>query len=138
MEKITWQHKVQYYETDQMKVVHHSNYIRWFEEARVELMEKLGCPYDQMEQKGILCPVLEVTCQYKEMVRFSDTVEISAWISSCSAARLSLAYEVRNAETSALCTTGTSSHCFMNPEGRLLSLKKEDPELFQHLRSISE
>ena len=53
MHKITWTHKVQYYETDQMKVVHHSNYIRWFEEARVELMEKIGCPYDKMEEKGM-------------------------------------------------------------------------------------
>ena len=48
MHKITWTHKVQYYETDQMKVVHHSNYIRWFEEARVELMEKIAWPYANM------------------------------------------------------------------------------------------
>lgn len=40
-----YQHKVQYYETDQMKVVHHSNYIRWFEEARIDYMEQLGMPY---------------------------------------------------------------------------------------------
>ena len=51
MKKCVWKHKVQYYETDQMKVVHHSNYIRWFEEARVAFLEEIGCPYDLMEEK---------------------------------------------------------------------------------------
>lgn len=41
-----YQHKVQYYETDQMGIVHHSNYIRWFEEARTDYMEKMGMGYD--------------------------------------------------------------------------------------------
>ena len=51
-------HKVQYYETDQMGVVHHSNYIRWFEEARAEWMEAVGLPYAQLEAEGIASPVL--------------------------------------------------------------------------------
>ncbi len=138
MQKITWTHKVQYYETDQMKVVHHSNYIRWFEEARVELMEKTGCPYDKMEEKGVISPVLEVSCQYKEMVHFGETVEISAWISSFNGIRLSLSYEVRRQKDQTLCTTGTSRHCFINGEGKLLSLKREDPALYEHLKKLCE
>ncbi len=138
LHKITWIHKVQYYETDQMKVVHHSNYIRWFEEARVELLEKIGCPYEKMEEKGIISPVLEVTCQYKEMVHFADTVEISAWISSFNGIRFCLSYEVRNQKTSVLCTTGTSKHCFLNSEGKLISLKREDPKLYEYLKRVCE
>ena len=57
-------HKVQYYETDQMRVVHHSNYIRWFEEARVDLMEQMGMGYDRMEELGIASPVLGVEADY--------------------------------------------------------------------------
>ena len=49
-----YQHKVQYYETDQMGMVHHSNYIRWFEEARVDYLAAVGLPYDQMEAEGII------------------------------------------------------------------------------------
>ena len=57
MEKVhTFEHKAQYYETDKMGVVHHSNYIRWFEEARVDFMEKAGLPYDKMEESGIMMP----------------------------------------------------------------------------------
>ena len=57
------EHKVQYYETDGMGIVHHSNYIRWFEEARVDLLEKLGYGYDRIEAEGFSSPVLEVACQ---------------------------------------------------------------------------
>ena len=49
-------HKVQYYETDQMGIVHHSNYIRWFEEARTDFMEQMGLGYEQMEERGIVGP----------------------------------------------------------------------------------
>ena len=59
------EHKVQYYETDGMGIVHHSNYIRWFEEARVDLLEQLGFGYDRIEAAGYSGPVLEVSCQYK-------------------------------------------------------------------------
>ena len=60
-EQKAYQHKVQYYETDQMGIVHHSNYIRWFEEARTDYMERLGIGYEKMEEQGILSPVLSVT-----------------------------------------------------------------------------
>nr|WP_330366748.1 acyl-CoA thioesterase [Enterocloster clostridioformis] len=53
---------------DQMGCVHHSNYIRWMEEARVNLMEQMGCGYKAMEASGIMSPVLEVHCQYRSMV----------------------------------------------------------------------
>ena len=61
----TFERTAKYYETDQMGIVHHSNYIRWFEEARIELMNYVGLPYRQMEENGILIPVLGVTCNYK-------------------------------------------------------------------------
>lgn len=54
MEVAVYEHKAQYYETDQMGIVHHSNYIRWFEEARVDLLEQLGIGYDVMENVNIV------------------------------------------------------------------------------------
>ena len=67
MDLIIHEHRAQYYETDQMGIIHHSNYIRWFEEARVTLMEQLGLGYDVTEEKGILSPVLSIECDYKSM-----------------------------------------------------------------------
>ena len=61
-----YEHYTQYYETDQMGCVHHSNYIRWMEEARVFLMEQMGCSYRAMEEAGILSPVLEYPASTSE------------------------------------------------------------------------
>ena len=58
-------HVAQYYETDQMKIIHHSNYIRWFEEARVDFLDQIGANYANLEANGIVSPVLTVEAQYK-------------------------------------------------------------------------
>ena len=72
MEITAYRHRVQYYETDQMKVVHHSNYIRWFEEARTDFLEKSGFSYAWMEEQGIIIPVLSVSAEYKAMVHYGE------------------------------------------------------------------
>ena len=69
-------HRVQYYETDQMGIVHHSNYIRWFEEARIDWMRHCGISYREMEKQGIIVPVLGVEATYRQMVHFDDLVDI--------------------------------------------------------------
>ena len=123
------EHKVQYYETDGMGIVHHSNYIRWFEEARVGLLEQLGFGYDRIEAEGFSSPVLEVTCQYKTMARFGDTVRIDAAIVEYTGVRLALHYEVRDAQTNTLRCRGESRHCFMGRDGRPVSLRRSWPAL---------
>ena len=123
-----YEHKVQYYETDGMGIVHHSNYIRWFEEARVALLEQLGYGYDRIEAEGFSSPVLEVACKYKTMARFGDTVLIQARISDYNGVRLSLHYEVRDAQTEELRCEGESRHCFLNRAGRPVSLKRAAPQ----------
>ena len=75
-----YRRKVFYYETDQMGIVHHSNYIRWFEEARIDYMEQLGLGYDKMEEQGIISPVLSVEASYLRMLHFGDSVEIESWL----------------------------------------------------------
>ena len=123
------EHKVQYYETDGMGIVHHSNYIRWFEEARVDLLEQLGYGYDRIESEGFSSPVLEVSCKYKTMARFGDTVLIHADISDYNGVRLSLHYEVRDTQTNDLRCVGESRHCFMGRDGRPVSLRRSWPAL---------
>ena len=67
MEYRVYEHKTQYYETDQMGIIHHYNYIRWFEEARMDMMEQMGMGYAEMEKRGIISPVLSVHSEYKSM-----------------------------------------------------------------------
>ncbi|MBQ2034714.1 MAG: acyl-CoA thioesterase, partial [Peptococcaceae bacterium] len=117
MAEHSYKHKVHYYETDQMGMVHHSNYIRWFEEARVDYLDAIGLPYKQMEEEGIGSPVLEMHCQYKSRVTFGETVTIRVKMKSYTGLRYTVAYEVIGEDDKLRCT-GESGHCFMTTAGR--------------------
>lgn len=119
-----YRHKVQYYETDQMGIVHHSNYIRWFEEARTDLMEKMGMGYAEMEEKGIMSPVLSVEADYLRMVHFGDTVTIEAVVKEYNGIKMTVVYEVINETTEMVHCRGFTKHCFINESGKPLSLKQ--------------
>lgn len=129
METKPYLHKTQYYETDGMGIVHHSNYIRWFEEARVDLLEQIGLPYQTMEARGIQCPVLSVQCDYKTMTRFGETVEISASILSYTGVKITLGYIIRDSESGQIRCTGQTQHCFLTAAGRPTILRRADPEM---------
>ena len=63
----TYTHQVQYYETDKMQITHHSNYIRFMEEARIDFLNHIGFGYDKMEELGISSPVIGIQCDYKKV-----------------------------------------------------------------------
>lgn len=135
---ITYKHKVQYYETDQMGVAHHSNFIRWFEESRVDLMENLGFSYGKTEEIGLMIPVLGVSCEYKIPAKFEDIVEISPIIEKITPVKLIIRYEIRKSGTEKLIATGQSKHCFVNKDFRPVSLQKHCRELFDIFVGIEE
>lgn len=122
--------KVFYYETDQMGIVHHSNYIRWFEETRLEWLSEHGFPYDRMEKDGIISPVLGVECDYKSMTHYGDTVVVDLMLDEFKGIKMTFAYVVKDATTGEVRATGKSRHCFLNKDGRPVSIKKEFPELY--------
>ncbi len=125
-------HKVQYYETDKMGITHHSNYIRWMEEARVEYLAELGFDYDKLEAAGIVSPVLAVTCDYKKPTRFPQSIAVKTSVAAFSGVRLTIAYEMTD-EAGDTVATGTTSHCFLNESGRPVRMKKDFPALYDAL-----
>lgn len=131
--------KPHYYETDQMAIIHHANYIRWFEEARTDLLDFLQLPYHTIEEKGIIVPVLEVNAAYKEMIRYEDQVRIAVIVESYTGTRLNFRYELLKEspkQTTTIATTGFSKHCFLDKTtGRLLQLKKSHPEIHEIFES---
>lgn len=133
----SYSHKIQYYETDQMGVVHHSNYIRWFEEARVFFMEDMGIPYDKMEKDGIISPVLSIQCEYKSMSRFGETVTLRAKLRTYTGTKMTISYEITDSQTGIRRCSGESSHCFLKNQ-RPISLKKHAPELHRIFQSYLE
>lgn len=132
-----YQHKVQYYETDMMGITHHSNYIRWMEEARTAFLEQIGWPYDKLEEQGIISPVVSVACQYKQPSTFPDLITISVNVLICKGAKLSLAYRMTNQKGEEICLA-QSEHGFVTREGQPVRLKKVYPELYQCLIDLRE
>ena len=129
--------KANFYETDQMGIIHHSNYIRWFEEARVHYMEQIGYGYEKAVELGIDFAVLSAHCEYKSMVRFNEVVNISVTLSELTNMKVTLDYEIVNVKTGELCNTGYTRHCFFdNKRQRPVSLKKEVPQLFELFSSL--
>ena len=119
-------HKVQYYETDMMGVTHHANYIRWMEEARIDLMDQMGFPYRRMEEEGVLSPVKGLQVSYLKPCTFGDEVEITAGIRDFNGVVITITYEMRlNGEK---IFTGTSEHVFLDREGKFIRMKKAMPE----------
>ena len=131
-------HRVAYYETDQMGIVHHSNYIRWFEEARDEVVRGYGIDYRQIEAQGILMPVVNVACDYKSAAKYGDKVSVYALPRYFNGIRLRYEYEVRG-EDGSLIVTGRSEHCFIDALTRKpLNLKKRMPQYCETLSWLVE
>ncbi len=128
-------HTVQYYETDKMGITHHSNYIRWIEEARVDFLSQIGWDYARLEEMGIISPVLSVNCDYKRTTTFSDKVTISVSVKEFKGVKLHLSYEMKDKDGRVVCI-GTSSHGFLNTDGRPIRMKQEYPELFEVLTGL--
>jgi len=129
-------HKVNYYETDKMGITHHSNYIRWMEEARIDFLENIGFGYDKLEADGIVSPVIGVECDYKKSTTFGDSVEIELGVAEYSGVKLVIQYTMRNAETQEAVATGKTRHCFLGANGRPVSLKREYPALDETLKKL--
>lgn len=127
-------HKVRYYETDKMGITHHSNYIRWMEEARIDFLEHIGYGYAQLEHDGIISPVIGIECQYKQPTTFNDDVEITVKVEEFKGVRLVITYTMTNAATGDLILTGKTMHCFTDANGKPLILKKQFPEFDAMLR----
>lgn len=126
---IPYRRTAHYYETDRMGIIHHSNYIRWMEEARMDYLRQHGICYSDLEAAGLVSPIVEVRCQYRRMVRFEDAVAIEVSIAKYTGVKLTLAYRMTNETTGELCAEGETTSCFMNAEGKVISLKKEYPDL---------
>lgn len=129
----TYTHEVQYYETDGMRIVHHSNYIRWMEEARLDYLRQVGLAYDEIEEKGLVIPVLSASCQYKAATRYGETVKIFPELYGFNGLRFEVSYRITDMEEKVLHAVGTTSHCFLNKEMKPVNIKKCAPEIYAFL-----
>lgn len=131
-----YERKINYYETDRMGVVHHSNYIRFLEEARCAWMEATGMPFGEMEQNGITIPVLGVNIEYKNHVTYGDTIIIKPYVKEYSGVRLTVGYEVTEKNTGKTVITGETKHCFTDKNLKPISLKRKNERYNEIFRGL--
>jgi len=124
--------EVRYAETDQMGVVHHANYVIWFEVARTRLCSLSGFHYSEVERLGYQLMVTAVEVRYHRPARYGDVVRISCWCERLASRGLRFGYEVRNGE--AKLVTGATEHVWIErATGRPCRIPEVLREPFQRL-----
>ncbi len=99
-----------------MGIVYHANYLPWMEIGRTELLRENGLPYKEIEDRGLMLPVLNVSVQYKRPAKYDDTVTIRTRITEKPFLKIKIAYELTRGDD--LLATANTTHAFMTPEGR--------------------
>src|ERR1700730_7962372 len=86
--------RVRYAETDRMGLLHHANYLVYFEQARTELLRTLGVTYKDLEDQGYLLVLTKVEGRYKRPARYDDVLTIRTLVEKTTAVRIDHRYEV--------------------------------------------
>lgn len=94
---------VRYYETDQMGIVHHSNYVRYFECGRTAMLKEVGLPIEKIEEAGVMLPVVSVECRYRTPAKLGDTLRIVTAVDEVPRAKLVIRNEVYNQQGHLVC-----------------------------------
>ena len=124
----TYIHKVKYYETDKMGITHHSNYVRWMEEARMDFLSSIGYGMRRLESDGITSPVVSGECHNNRPTTFDDEIKIELSLVEYTGVKLSMSYVMSDVKNGNIVLTAKSSHCFIDAAGRPISVKKHFPE----------
>lgn len=128
-----YERKIYYYETDKMGIVHHSNYIRIFEEARMNFLEQAGIPYEKIESAGLYVPILSVECNYKKPLTFGETFAVYSEIVKFNGVKLDIEYKIISRMTGEVCITGKSSQGFTDKNLKPTRTKVNFPEIYNNI-----
>ena len=121
--------RVRYAETDRMGLLHHANYLVYFEQARTELLREKGRAYRDMEDQGFFLVLAKIALKYKRPARYDDVLTIRTTVSRTTPVRIEHAYKVLRAGE--LLAEGSSTLACVDKEGRLQAL----PEWFLEMNN---
>ena len=130
--------KVRYVETDQMGIVHHSNYYAWFEVGRTEYITQIGMTYKQMEEANIMLPVVESSCKYIEGAKYEDMLIIETFMHELNGAKVVFNYNVIKEIDGKVLAKGSTTHAFVNDRFRVVNLKKANQDMWSRFQKLFE
>ena len=106
--------RIRYADTDQMKAAYYGRYFEYFEQARSDMLRDVGLPYSNVEEMGLLLPVIEAHAEYRRPARYDEEIRICAYLKEKPVARVRVDYEVlREGETEPI-AVGYTIHSFVN------------------------
>lgn len=120
---------VRYNETDKMGIVHHSQYVNWFEIARTDWIRQCGLSYRAIEEEGVMMPVLGIEVHYHSPALYDDTVLVETTLAAYDSIKMSFNYKIFREADRKLLVDGTSSHCLTDLSLRPVSIRRKKPEL---------
>ena len=109
--------RVEYHHTDQMGIVHHSNYVKFFEVARTEWLRASGLTYAEMERRGVMMPIVDVAVKYRNPALYDELISVTAYVDEPPMARMTFRYEVRGEDGRDL-ASGSTTLGFIDTETR--------------------
>lgn len=134
----TYKRIINYYETDRMGVVHHSNYIRFLEEARCRWMESVNLPMETVEEAGYTIPTLELNIKYKYHVTSGDVISITPKITDFNGVRMTVGYDVIDEKSKNVVIEAWTKHCFTDNNLRPVNIKKKDEHIYNVFNNLFE
>lgn len=122
---ITIRDKVRFVETDMMGVVHHANYLRWFEMGRVAYLRACGISLGELMAADIIFPITEVQVKYKNSCTFDDDFEVQTTMSAFNKAKMDFSYKVIRLRDGAVAVEGHTRNVFTDKEGHIVRLEAQ-------------
>lgn len=113
-------YRVIYADTDNMGIVYHANYLKWFEVGRTEMFRHCGLTYKAIESKGFYLPVSEVYCKFLSSAEYDDVITIETSVDTSMRAGMKFDYRIFRAESGESLVKGFTKHAFVNKEGRIV------------------
>ena len=105
--------RIRYTETDQMGFAHHSNYLNYFEMARIEWLNSIGFSYAQLEKQGIVMPVVSAEINFKSPAYFDDSLHVKLFLKEIPTARIIIDYQIINEDGKEI-ANGSTTLAFLN------------------------
>lgn len=134
MKQISYKRRAQYFETDKMSIIHHSNYIRYFEEARMQFMHDIGCDVREIESLGIAIPNVDAYAKYIKPIKFFDDFTVNVRLAKFNGVSFEFEYEIYLDESETLAATGHTMHCFATEDSlKPFSVKHKHKDIYSKM-----
>ncbi len=127
-----------YTEIDRMGIVHHSNYVLWFEKSRRDYLKKAGISKSKLAFQGFFLPLSKIECKFKRPAKYGDEIRVITKLASISCVETVFEYEVLDKVKGKLLATGNTVHVWTNRKVKPVNIEKEAPDVYWQLKRFSE